>query len=96
VGRIKKSPRYLSSNEGIQLDEGHPYIAVGDYYVPKPEHLENSYITDVPFKVIQIFNGDCVMLFPHNERDTTISPKYLLKYYRKATPVELEFYDLSA
>ena len=85
-----KQSHGFSSNVGIEVENG--FIAVGDIYVPKPEHLENSYINDVPFKVLQIFNGDCVMIFLHNQKDTTISPEFLLKYYRKLTPVEVELY----
>lgn len=92
MARIKQTQRF-SSNIRIEVENG--FIAVGDIYVPKPEHLSNSYINDVPFKVLQIYNnGDCVMLFLRNGKDTTISPWYLLKYYRKASPVELQFYDL--
>lgn len=91
MGRIKKTIGF-SSNVGIEVENG--FIAVGDIYVPKAEHLENSYINDVPFKVLQIYNGDCVMLFLRNGKDATISPWYLLRYYRKVSPVELQFYDL--
>jgi hypothetical protein len=85
-----KRQKGFSSNVGIETESG--FIAVGDIYVPKPEHLENSYIRDVAFKVLQIFNGECVMFFLHNNKDTTVGPEYLLRYYRKISPVEREFY----
>jgi hypothetical protein len=89
---MKRQTQGFSSNVGIEV-EGE-FIAVGDIYIPKAEHLENSYIRDVPFKVLQIFRGDCVMLFLHNQKDTTISPNYLLRYYRKVSPVEMQFYEI--
>ena len=91
MGRIKQTHGF-SSNDGIEVENG--FIAVGDIYVPKAEHLENSYIIDVPFKVIQLYNGDCVMLFLHNNKDTTVSPGYLLRYYRKISPVEMQLFEI--
>jgi hypothetical protein len=89
VGRVKQKHGF-SSNVGIETVDGP--ITVGEYYYPKEHHLDNGYIQPVVFKVIQIFNGDCVMIFPHNGNDTTISPEYLLHNYRKLSPVEVELF----
>ena len=89
MGRVKQTHGFCS-NVGIDTVNG--YIAVGDYYYPRDHHLEGGYIQPVVFKVIQIFNGECVMVFPHNEKDTSIGPTYLLHNYRKLTPVEVELF----
>lgn len=91
MGRVKQTQGF-SSNVGIEVEDG--FISVGDIYVPKLEMYCINAEHDVPFKVLQIYNGDCVMLFLHNQKDTTISPWYLLKYYRKVSPVELQFYEI--
>lgn len=86
MGRVA----HTSSNDGIQVKNG-PYIAVGDIYAPNLEFLR--YTNDNPFKIIQVYLGSLVVVFLNNGRETTLNPSYLLKNYRKLSPVELTFYD---